>query len=135
MTDATRTARPQAHPAPGAGDAETGATRPAPAQDPIPRAAAAEAAEAALAQAELAAEQRRAIINRLKRANGQLAGIIAMLEDDRDCRDVITQLAAVSKAIDRAGFKVISSAMRGCIDGSRDDITAEDIEKLFLQLS
>ena len=41
---------------------------------------------------------------RLRRAEGQLAGVLRMIEEERDCREVITQLAAVSKAIDRAGF-------------------------------
>ncbi|WP_255549460.1 metal-sensitive transcriptional regulator [Corynebacterium sp. TAE3-ERU12] len=81
------------------------------------------------------AKQRRAIINRLKRANGQLQGVINMIEDDRECRDIVNQLAAVSKAIDRAGFKIISSAMRGCIHGSGDALSADDIEELFLRLT
>src|SRR6266508_1453694 len=48
-------------------------------------------------------------IKRLRRAEGQLRGIIGMLEDGRDCTDVITQLAAVSRALDRAGFKLIAT--------------------------
>lgn len=80
--------------------------------------------------------QRRAIINRLKRANGQLAGVIAMLEDDRDCREIVTQLSAVSKAIDRAGFKVVSSSMRGCLNGTDNGhLTPDEIEDLFLRLT
>ena len=51
------------------------------------------------------------IIKRLKRAQGQMGGIIHMLEDERACRDVVTQLAAVSKAIDRAGFALIASGL------------------------
>ena len=43
------------------------------------------------------------VLNRLRRAQGQLAGVIAMIEDGRDCQDVVTQLAAVSRALDRAG--------------------------------
>ena len=50
-------------------------------------------------------------ITRLRRAEGQLRGIIGMLEDGRDCADVITQLAAVSRALDRAGFKLIASGL------------------------
>ena len=80
--------------------------------------------------------QRRAIINRLKRAHGQLAGVIAMMEEDRHCRDVVTQLAAVSKALDRAGFKLVSSSMRGCLNGSGEgNLTPDDIEELFLRLT
>lgn len=54
------------------------------------------------------------IIKRLKRAQGQMGGIIHMLEDERACRDVVTQLAAVSKAIDRAGFALIASGLKAC---------------------
>ncbi len=80
--------------------------------------------------------QRRAIINRLKRAHGQLAGVISMMEEDRHCRDIITQLAAVSKALDRAGFKLVSSSMRGCLNGTDDDgLTPDEIEELFLRLT
>lgn len=80
--------------------------------------------------------QRRAIINRLKRAHGQLAGVIAMMEEDRHCRDVVTQLAAVSKALDRAGFKLVSSSMRGCLNGSGEgNLTPDEIEELFLRLT
>ena len=57
----------------------------------------------------------RDIITRLKRARGQIDGIIAMIEDDRPCVDVVTQLAAVSKALDRAGFKVVATGLRQCI--------------------
>lgn len=46
-----------------------------------------------------------AVLNRLRRAQGQLAGVISMIEQGRDCKDVVTQLAAVSRALDRAGFR------------------------------
>ena len=77
-----------------------------------------------------------AVLNRLRRAQGQLAGVIAMIENGRDCQDVVTQLAAVSRAIDRAGFKVLASGMRQCI-GRGDDapMTEEQLEKLFLTLA
>lgn len=85
-------------------------------------------------------EARRRILNRLRRARGQLDAVIGAVEDDKSCRDVITQLAAVSSALDRAGFTIISSAMKGCVadtDGSNlhEDITIEELEKLFLSLS
>ena len=46
------------------------------------------------------------VINRIKRAQGQLAGVVRMLEEGRECEEVVTQLAAASKALDRAGFTV-----------------------------
>lgn len=76
------------------------------------------------------------VLNRLRRAQGQLAGVIAMIENGRDCAEVVTQLAAVSRALDRAGFKILSSGMRQCLTGDGDSpMTEEQMEKLFLSLS
>jgi DNA-binding FrmR family transcriptional regulator len=80
----------------------------------------------------------RKIVNRLKRAQGQLASVIAAVESDAECRDVVIQLAAVSKALDRAGYAIISSAMRTCLVDpaeSDDPMTVDELEKLFLTLS
>ena len=76
------------------------------------------------------------VLNRLRRAHGQLAGVIAMIENARDCREVVTQLAAVSHALDRAGFKIVASGMRQCLaaDGA-PEMSQEQIEKLFLALA
>ncbi|ATD73162.1 metal-sensitive transcriptional regulator [Gordonia amicalis] len=79
-----------------------------------------------------------AVLNRLKRAQGQLAGVIAMIEAGRDCADVVTQLAAVSRALDRAGFKVVASGMRQCVetaDGEQPPLSEAALEKLFLALA
>ncbi len=75
-----------------------------------------------------------AVLNRLRRAYGQLAGVIAMVEDGRDCRDVVTQLAAVSRALDRAGFKIVASNMRQCLSGE-SALTTDELERLFLALA
>jgi DNA-binding FrmR family transcriptional regulator len=76
------------------------------------------------------------IITRLKRARGQIDGIISMIEDGRSCTDVVTQLAAVSKALDRAGFKVVATGMRQCLESGDDaPLTQEQLEKLFLSLA
>ena len=81
-------------------------------------------------------EVSRDIITRLKRARGQIDGIIKMIEDDRPCVDVVTQLAAVSKALDRAGFKVVATGLRQCIlEGENAPMTEEQLEKLFLSLA
>ncbi|MFF9011857.1 metal-sensitive transcriptional regulator [Streptomyces sp. NPDC014870] len=79
-----------------------------------------------------------AVLNRLRRAQGQLAGVIAMIEAGRDCKDVVTQLAAVSRALDRAGFKIVASGMRQCMANADEDqpaMTEEELEKLFLALA
>ena len=77
------------------------------------------------------------ILNRLRRAEGQLGAVIRMLEEGRDCQDVVTQLAAVSKALDKAGFAIVASGLRQCVTdpqpGSTPDLAA--LEKLFLSLA
>lgn len=78
------------------------------------------------------------VVKRLRRVEGQLGGIIRMIEDGRDCADVVTQLAAASKALDRAGFRLIACGMRQCLasegaDGDR--MSAAEMEKLFLSLA
>ncbi|WP_424210639.1 metal-sensitive transcriptional regulator [Streptomyces sp. BI20] len=83
-------------------------------------------------------EATHAVLTRLRRAQGQLAGVIAMIEAGRDCKDVVTQLAAVSRALDRAGFKIIASGMRQCMnaaDGETPPLTEAELEKLFLSLA
>jgi DNA-binding FrmR family transcriptional regulator len=79
------------------------------------------------------------VTKRLRRAEGQIRGVIAMLESGRDCADVVTQLAAVSRALDRAGFKIIATGLRQCVtaeqDGKEPTLDVERLEKLFLSLA
>ena len=76
------------------------------------------------------------VLNRLRRAQGQLAGVISMVESGRDCADVVTQLAAVSRALDRAGFKIVATGMRQCLTAEGEPpMTEEQMEKMFLILS
>ena len=86
------------------------------------------------------AEAHKRIITRLRRARGQLDAVIAAVESERPCREVVTQLSAVSSALDRAGFAIVATAMKDCIadpDAARDQqgLTTEELEKLFLMLA
>ncbi len=77
------------------------------------------------------------VINRIKRARGQLDGVLRMLEEGRECEDVVTQLAAVSRALDRAGFAIVATGLQQCLtngDGL-DSVDAKKMEKLFLSLA
>ena len=85
-------------------------------------------------------EAQRKVLNRLRRASGQLAGVIAAVESGASCRDVVTQLAAVSSALDRAGFAIISTTMQDCLaapegKNAQDGTTPEELEKLFMMLA
>lgn len=76
-------------------------------------------------------------INRIKRARGQLDGVVRMLEEGRECEDVVTQLAAVSRALDRAGFSIVATGLQQCLatgDGI-DSVDVKKMEKLFLSLA
>lgn len=84
---------------------------------------------------QLDTDEMKPAINRLKRAQGQLNAVIRMLEEGSDCREIITQLSAASKAIDRAGFSIIATGMEQCL--AREDSTADraELEKLFMSLA
>ncbi|GAA4282700.1 metal-sensitive transcriptional regulator [Brevibacterium daeguense] len=75
------------------------------------------------------------VLNRLKRAQGQLTAVVRMLEEGRDCKDVVTQLSAVSKALDRAGFAIIASGLEQCLTNPDESMDKKDLEKLFLSLA
>jgi len=84
---------------------------------------------------ELDAKELAPVINRLKRAQGQLAAVTRMLEEGRDCKDVVTQLAAVSKALDRAGFAIIATGLEQCLKSEDPGMDKKELEKLFLSLA
>ena len=78
------------------------------------------------------------VLNRLRRAQGQLNAVIAAVENGGKCRDVVIQLAAVSSALDKAGFQIISTAMQKCLtdpEDTSDPMTVEELQKLFLTLA
>jgi len=64
-------------------------------------------------------ETRRRIVNRLKRARGQLDAVIDAAERGASCKETITQLSAVTHALNRAGFVIVASAMRNCVDAEQ----------------
>ena len=82
---------------------------------------------------------RRDVVNRLRRIQGQVAGIVTMIEDGRDCSEIVVQVAAVSRAVDRAGFKIISAELQACAaarqSGEPPPMPMEQLEKLFLALA
>ncbi|MDQ1065561.1 DNA-binding FrmR family transcriptional regulator [Streptomyces canus] len=88
-------------------------------------------------------DELKSVLNRLRRAQGQISGVIKMIEEGRDCEDVVTQLAAASRALDRAGFAIIATGLQQCLtdpEGNRaDGETTEQmkarLEKLFLSLA
>jgi DNA-binding FrmR family transcriptional regulator len=86
---------------------------------------------------ELHPEEMGAVVNRLRRAQGQIGGILRMIEQGRDCKDVVTQLAAVNRALDRAGFAIIATGLKQCLNesGGQESVDLKTMEKLFLSLA
>ena len=87
---------------------------------------------------DIAPESLTAVVNRLRRAQGQIGGVLRMIEEGRDCKDIVTQLAAVSKALDRAGFAVIAAGLKQCITEDPEGqggVDTASLEKLFLSLA
>ena len=83
------------------------------------------------------AEQIDAISKRVKRAQGQLGAVARMLEEDRNCEEIVTQMSAVSKAVNTAAFTLISASLKECIlEGkSNSDAVTAQLQKLFLSLA
>lgn len=84
-------------------------------------------------------DQMKQVIARLRRAQGQIDGVVRMIEDGRECKEIVTQVAAASKALDRAGFAIVTQATRECLS---EDLSPEErdenlnaLERLFLSLA
>ena len=78
-----------------------------------------------------------AVLKRMKRANGQMAAIIRMLEEGRSCEEVVHQMAAVGKAVHTAAFTLITASLRECIEADEKSSgeVSQRLEKLFLSLA
>lgn len=76
---------------------------------------------------------------RLRRVAGQVQGVERMLAEGRECRDIVSQLSAASKALDQAGFKLVASGLSYCLDNpdesAADGYPLEAVEKMFMKLA
>lgn len=83
------------------------------------------------------AETVAAIAARVKRAQGQLGAVARMLEEGRNCDEIVHQMSAVAKAVNTAAFTLISASLEECIVEGRKDQKAvsEKLQKLFLSLA
>lgn len=76
---------------------------------------------------------------RLRRIEGQVRGIHAMLGDGRDCADVVTQIAAVTKAMEQVGFKLVASGLTYCLthpeEAAESGYDIDRVEKMFMKIS
>lgn len=84
---------------------------------------------------QLESSEMKPVINRLKRAQGQLSAVVRMLEEGGECKEVVTQLSAVTKALDRAGFAIIATGLEQCLTNPEESMDEKEMEKLFLSLA
>ncbi|MEN9714713.1 MAG: hypothetical protein RJA35_180 [Actinomycetota bacterium] len=73
--------------------------------------------------------------DRLMRVQGQIGGIVKMLDEGRDCTELLTQLAAASTALTRAGFSIISTGMAHCQADETGQADRVRLEKAFMALA
>ncbi len=81
--------------------------------------------------------QLEAVIKRVKRAQGQIAGVIRMLEEGRSCEEVAHQMSAVGKAINTAAITLIAASFQECVLDSKtnNEENLKKLQKLFLSLA
>jgi len=79
------------------------------------------------------------VIKRLRRVEGQVRGIQAMLTEGRECRDVVTQISAATKALEQAGFKLVASGLTYCLSdpdkAASEGYDLDEVQKLFMKLA
>ena len=82
-------------------------------------------------------EQMHAISMRIRRAQGQLGAVARMLDEGRNCEEIVTQMSAVTKAVNTAAFTLLSSSLKQCIvEGKPNaDVATKQLQKLFLSLA
>jgi DNA-binding FrmR family transcriptional regulator len=76
---------------------------------------------------------------RLRRVAGQVQGVERMLEEGRECRDVVTQLSAASKALEQAGFRLVAAGLTYCLENpdlaKADGYAIDSVQKMFMKLA
>jgi DNA-binding FrmR family transcriptional regulator len=76
---------------------------------------------------------------RLRRAAGQVQAVERMLSEGQECRDVVAQLSAATKALEQAGFKLIAAGLTYCLNdpdaAAADGYPLEAVERMFMKLA
>jgi len=73
-------------------------------------------------------KDKEALVKRLHRIEGQVRGVEKMVEDDRYCIDVLTQIAAVNTALESLAFKILDEHVRHCVAGALTSGDAADAQ-------
>ncbi|WP_242694051.1 metal-sensitive transcriptional regulator [Proteiniclasticum aestuarii] len=69
------------------------------------------------------------LMNRLSRTEGQIRGITKMIEEDRDCREIVIQLAAVRAGVDRVINLIVTENLMSCVLSDTDEIDKKQLEE------
>lgn len=76
---------------------------------------------------------------RLHRVSGQVNAIERMLDDGRECRDVVTQISAATKALEQAGFRLVAAGLTYCVqnpdDAAAEGYPLEEVQRMFMKLA
>jgi DNA-binding FrmR family transcriptional regulator len=76
---------------------------------------------------------------RLKRAGGQVHAVETMLSEGRECRDIVTQLCAATRALEQVGFRLIASGLSYCVqhpeEAAESGYPLDEVQRLFLKLA
>jgi len=79
------------------------------------------------------------VSKRLRRVAGQVQGVVRMLEEGRECRDVVAQLSAATKALEQAGFKLVASGLTFCLEhpeeAAADGYAIDEVQRMFMRLA
>jgi len=84
---------------------------------------------------QLDASELKSARDRLMRAQGQILGIVKMIDEGRDCNELLTQLSAASTALSRAGFSIIATGMAHCGNDPEKSVERAQLEKAFLSMA
>ena len=88
---------------------------------------------------ELAEETIADLIRRLRRVEGQVRGLQQMLTEGRECRDVVTQISAASKALEQAGFVLVAAGLTWCLEdperSAAEGYALSEVQKMFTKLA
>lgn len=76
---------------------------------------------------------------RLRRVEGQVRGVEKMLAEGRECRDIVTQLSAATKALEKAGFKLVAPGIAFCVErpeeAAADGYAIDQVQNMFMKLT
>lgn len=79
-------------------------------------------------------DERRRILNRLRRLEGQVRGLQSMVESGRECESVLTQVMAAKSALNQVGLLIIGHAMRECLAAGKAETRDEMIDEALATL-